>query len=107
VRPRHGLGDDPLHSHVGEQRGREDACLDIRADRDDGGRKVRCADLAHRVLVGRVRFDDMREDVGVILNAPRVGIDAEHLVTELYERPRERAAEAAEPDDEELPFPSQ
>ena len=60
------------------------------------------ADLRHGFRVGRVALDDVRELVRVALDELLAQVDAEHLVAERDERLRERAAEAAEPDDEKL-----
>ena len=69
--------------------------------------KSRDADLRQGVAVGRVGLRRLRQQVGVILDGLRVGVDAEHLVPELDQRLSPRAAEPAEPDDEELLLPSQ
>ncbi len=44
----------------------------------------------------------MREDAGEVLHGLRVGVDAQHLVAHADEGLREAAAEAAQPDDDEL-----
>ncbi len=103
MRPRDRLGDDLRDLEVDEHRGREDARLHVGADGDDRGPKLRGAELAHRLRVGRVGLDDVGEDGGVILHALRIGIDAQHLVAERDELARERSTEAPEPADEELP----
>ena len=60
------------------------------------------AELAHRLLAGRVRLDDVGEDAGELLDDPRVGVDSEHLVAHADQRGGEPAAEAAETDHDEL-----
>ena len=61
------------------------------------------AELAHGALVRRVGLDDVGEDAGELLDVLRVGVDAQHLVAHADEGLRETAAEAAQPDDDELP----
>ena len=90
-------------AEVGEHRGREDARLDLRADRDDGGLELARPELAHGALVRRVGLDHVGEDAGELLDVLRVDVDAEHLVAHADEGLRETAAEAAQPDDDELP----
>ncbi len=102
VRLRHGLRDDPGDAEVGKHRGREDARLDLGADRDDRRLELARAELAHGPLVRRVRLDNVREDAREFLDELRVGVDAEHLVAHADKGRRETTAEAAQPDDDEL-----
>ena len=103
VRLRHRLRHDPPDAEVGEHRGREDARLDrpCRWRRRPSRTRRRRAGACAR-LVRRVGLDDVREDAGELLDGLRVDVDAEHLVAHADEGLRETAAEAAEPDDDEL-----
>ena len=69
--------------------------------------KVARAELPHRLGVGRVRLDDVRELLRVALDELRARVDAEHLVAVGDQILGERAAEPAQPDHEELLAPSQ
>jgi hypothetical protein len=42
------------------------------------------------------------EELGVVLDAILVGVDAEHLVAHVDQRRRERRPESAQPDDDDL-----
>ena len=54
------------------------------------------------VFVGRVGLHDVGEVTGVLLDAVRVGVDAEHLVAHVDQRGGERGTEPAEPDHDDL-----
>ena len=105
VRRRDRLGHDASDSEVGEDGRRQDAGLHVGPDRDDRGPELRRADLRHRLGIGRIALDDVRQLVCVPLHGLLAEVDAEHLVAELDERLGKRAAETAEPDDEELLLP--
>ncbi len=97
------LGHDLLDAEVDEDARREDARLEVGADGDDGGRELGDPELPHRLLARRVGLDDVGEHAGEVLDDPRVRVDAEHFVAHADERGGEAPAEAAEPDDDELP----
>jgi hypothetical protein len=95
-----GLGPDVGDLEVVERRGGEDAGLDVAADAHDRGLEVGGPELAQRGDVGGVGLDDVSEGARHLLDHARVGVDAEDLVAEVLEGLAERAAEAAEADDE-------
>ena len=53
-------------------------------------------------LVGRVGLGDVGEQLGVLLHAVLVGVEAEHLVAHVDQGRGERRAEPAQPDDDDL-----
>jgi len=98
VERRHGLGDDPghpeiLHEHDGEQAG-----LDVLPDGDDGHVHVLDASGPEGALVVGVELDGGPDEVGVLLDALRVGVDADDILPELGQRLGHGGAEAPQAD---------
>jgi hypothetical protein len=107
VRLRDRLRHDPRNAEVDENGRRQNARLDLRPDSDYRHLEVARPQLPHRLDVRRVGLDDVRQLLGVALHELRVRVDPEHLVAVLHEVLGERAAEPAQPHDEELLVPSQ
>jgi hypothetical protein len=87
---------------VDQRTRRQHARLDVGTDRDDHRDGVGNTELAQRAFVRGVGLGDVGEELGVLLHALLVGVDAEHLVAHVDQRRRERRAEAAQPDHDDL-----
>ena len=101
-----GLGErlrpDVRNAEIDERSRGEDGRLDVGTDRDDGRDRVADAELAQGQFVRGVGLDDVREDAAHVLDAHRVGVEAEDLVAHVDEGGGERGTESTEADDHDL-----
>jgi hypothetical protein len=93
------LGPDVADSELQQDRGRQDARLQVVADPDHRPGELVQRQLPHRLLVGGVGLDDVRQPSRQGLDHLVVVVDAEHLDALVGELEGERLPEPAQADD--------
>ena len=95
------LRPDGRHLELENERGGEDAGLEVPPDRHDDAFELRYAQLLERLRLGRVGAHHVREQPIVALHDVFAVVDAEHLGSTGHQLDGERTAESAEPDDDD------
>ena len=93
------LRPDARNLHLQQDRGGQDARLDVSTDGDDHAVEFVNCQLAKRFFLRRISADNVREEAIVGLNDVLGAVDAEHFGTALHELEGESAAESTKPDD--------